>query len=223
MARDARSFRWLVPAASTYALFLVAAVTLLAIPGPAVLYVVGRSIEGGRRAGLVSVLGIGTGTLFHVAAAAIGVSSLLVASATAFDVVRYAGAAYLIALGLRRLLASPPTAGAEREGSTTLRRLFLHGVVVNVLNPKTALFFFAFLPQFVDPARGAVAAQVFVLGLTFVLLGLLSDGLYAVTAGAAAERLRGSRTFARAERWVSGTVYVGLGVAAAVSGPHRRR
>ena len=223
MAREARSFRWLVPAASTYALFLVAAVTLLAIPGPAVLYVVGRSIEGGRRAGLASVLGIGTGTLFHVAAAAIGVSSLLVASATAFDVVRYAGAVYLIALGLRRLLASPSAAASEREGGTNLRRLFLHGVVVNVLNPKTALFFFAFLPQFVQPARGAVATQVFVLGLTFALLGLLSDGLYAVTAGAAAERLRGSRAFAWAERWVSGTVFVGLGVAAAVSGPHRRR
>jgi threonine/homoserine/homoserine lactone efflux protein len=213
-----------VPAASTFALFLVAGVTLLAIPGPAVLYVVGRSIEGGRRAGLVSVLGIGTGTLFHVAAAAIGVSSLLVASATAFDVVRYAGAAYLVALGLRRLLTrTRPAATEDDEGGGSLRRLFLHGVVVNVLNPKTALFFFAFLPQFVDPARGAVAAQVFVLGLTYVLLGLLSDGLYAVTAGAAADRLRGSRAFARAERWVSGTVLVGLGVAAAVSGPHRRR
>ena len=213
-----------MPAASTFALFLVAAVTLLAIPGPAVLYVVGRSIEGGRRAGLVSVLGIGTGTLFHVAAAAIGVSSLLVASATAFDVVRYAGAAYLIALGLRRLLTRPRPVAAERdEGGGSLHRLFLHGVVVNVLNPKTALFFFALLPQFVEPARGAVAAQVFVLGLTFALLGLLSDGLYAVTAGVAADRLRGSRAFARAERWVSGTVFVGLGVAAAVSGPHRRR
>jgi threonine/homoserine/homoserine lactone efflux protein len=191
--------------------------------GPAVLYVVGRSIEGGRLAGLVSVLGIGTGTLFHVAAAAIGVSSLLVASATAFDVVRYAGAAYLIALGLRRILTRPRPERAERGTGGGLRRLFLHGVVVNVLNPKTALFFFAFLPQFVDPARGAVAGQVFVLGLTFALLGLLSDGLYALAAGAAATRLRGSRAFTRAERYVSGGVFLGLGVAAAVSVPHRRR
>jgi len=205
-----------VPSASSYALFVIAALTLLVIPGPAVLYIVGQSIDGGRRAGVVSVLGITTGTLVHIAAAAVGLSALLMSSAVAFNAVRYAGAAYLILLGIRRLLSRDEAVVVERP-PRTLRRAYTRGIVVNVLNPKTALFFLAFLPQFVDVSRGHVWLQIVVLGLTMAGLGLLSDGTYALVAGTVAERLRGRRRFLEAQRWVSGGVLVGLGAAAAAA------
>ena len=210
-----------MPAPSTYALYILAALILLAIPGPAVLFVVAQSIGRGRQVGLVSVLGLHAGTLVHVAAAALGISSLLIASATAFSVVRYAGAAYLIFLGLRRLLRRETLATATADSTTGLGRHFRQGFIVNVLNPKTALFFFAFLPQFVDPARGLVALQVAVLGLTFVVLGLVTDSIWALASSSAGERLRRSRRFPAVERYATGSVLVGLGVATAVSGPHR--
>jgi threonine/homoserine/homoserine lactone efflux protein len=206
-----------VPSVSTYALFVVAALTLLAIPGPAVLYIVGQSIDGGRRAGIVSVLGITTGTLVHIAAAAVGLSALVMSSALAFNVVRYAGAAYLIVIGLRRLLGRGVEQASAERPERSLRRAYTRGVVVNVLNPKTALFFLAFLPQFVNVSRGSVALQIVLLGLTFAMLGLLSDGTYAVVAGTIADRLRDSRRFLAAQRWISGTVFVGLGAAAAAT------
>src|SRR5712671_1408526 len=136
-------------------------------PGPAVLYIVTRSVEQGRRAGLVSVLGICTGTLAHVAAAALGISALLVASTNAFNVLRYLGAAYLIVLGIRTLSKRETAAGAVEVPPASLRRIFAQGVIVNLLNPHTALFFFAFLPQFVDPSKGAVPVQIVTLGLLF--------------------------------------------------------
>jgi threonine/homoserine/homoserine lactone efflux protein len=210
----------LVPSPTTYALFVLAALALLVIPGPAVLYVVAQSVGGGRRAGLASVLGLHTGTLVHIAAAAAGISGLIVASSTAFSVVKYAGAAYLIVLGLRRLATRERV--VETVPVVDHRRLFRDGIVVNVLNPKTALFFLAFLPQFVDP-RGSVPLEVVALGLTFLGLGLVTDSLWAVGAGAAGERLRRSRVFPRVERWVSGSIFVALGVATAVAGAHRSR
>ena len=202
--------------------FAVAAVLLLVTPGPAVLYIVARSIHEGRRAGLVSVLGVHGGTLVHIAAAAAGLSALLTASATAFAAVKYLGAAYLIYLGVRRLLDRPKAVAAAVPAVRSLRRAFLDGVVINVLNPKTALFFLAFLPQFVDPGRGHVGAQILGLGLLFVALGLLSDGLYALGAGTAAEWLRARPRFVARERWVSGSMYIGLGVVAALSSSHRK-
>jgi threonine/homoserine/homoserine lactone efflux protein len=213
-----------MPDASTLALFAVAAVTLLVIPGPSVLYIVTRSLDQGRAAGLVSVGGIHVGTLVHVAAAALGLSALLVSSATAYHAVRWLGAAYLIWLGVRRLLArdedglgaaAGPGPGSRRVG---LRRIFAQGVVVNVLNPKTALFFFAFLPQFVDTARGSVPFQVLVFGVAFVLLGLLSDGTYALLASTGAGWLRRRPGAARASRLVSGGVLISLGVTTALAG-----
>jgi threonine/homoserine/homoserine lactone efflux protein len=213
-----------MPEASTLALFGVAAITLLVIPGPSVLYIVTRSLDQGRAAGLVSVGGIHVGTLVHVAAAAFGLSALLVSSATAYHAVRWLGAAYLIWLGVRRLLArdedglgaaAGPGAGSRRVG---LRRIFAQGVVVNVLNPKTALFFFAFLPQFVDTARGSVPFQVLVFGVAFVLLGLVSDGAYALLASTGAGWLRRRRGVARASRLVSGGVLISLGVTTALAG-----
>jgi threonine/homoserine/homoserine lactone efflux protein len=194
-------------------LFCGAALALLAIPGPAVLYIVVQSAERGRRVGLASVGGIHVGSLVHVAAATAGLSALIVASAVAFSVVKYAGAAYLVYLGVRKLLERTPIEHVERRREP-LRRAFLRGIVVNVLNPKTALFFLAFLPQFVDPDRGAVWSQVLVLGLLFVALGLLSDSLYALAAGTVGGLLRRRR---EALRYGSGVVYIGLGAAAALA------
>jgi threonine/homoserine/homoserine lactone efflux protein len=206
------------PDAETLALFLAAAVALLVVPGPAVVYIVAQSIDQGRLAGLVSTLGIGVGSLVHVAAAAIGLSSLLVSSAEAYTVVKYAGAAYLVFLGVRRLLGGDEPFDPEVRKRKPLSRLFRQGVVVNVLNPKTALFFFAFLPQFVDVDEGAVGAQIAVLGVIFVLLGLVSDGTYALVAGTFSGWLRGSAQVLRVQRYLSGTIFVVLGVATALSG-----
>ena len=201
-----------VPDSHSLWLFSGAALALLLIPGPAVLYVVAQSAEHGRAAGLVSVTGVHLGTLVHVAAAAVGLSALIVSSAFAFSVVKYAGAAYLVYLGVRRFLKREPAELLPTKDAP-LRGLFWQGVVVNVLNPKTALFFLAFLPQFVDPEK-TVWTQVLVLGLTFVALGFLSDGVYALTAGTLARWLRERR---RLLRYASGTVFVGLGVSSALA------
>ena len=210
-----------MPDASTLALFSVAALALIVVPGPAVLYIVAQSLDRGRVAGLVSALGVAAGGLVHVTAAAIGLSSLLVSSATAFAVVKYAGAAYLIGMGLHTVLVrrDEPLPG-EPTAERRLRRRFWQGMVVNVLNPKTALFFFAFLPQFVDPDGGSAALQIGVLGLVFVVLAVVSDSLWALAAGTAAGRLRGSRRFAAVRRYVSGSVFVGLGTLTALAKRH---
>jgi len=204
-------------------LFVLAALVLLLTPGPAVLYIVARSIDQGRRAGLVSMLGVHAGTLVHIAAAAAGVSALLAASATAFSAVKYLGAAYLVYLGVRRILERAPAAGAGAARERRLRRAFLDGVVVNVLNPKTALFFLAFLPQFVDVSRGHVGTQILVLGGIFVALGLITDGGFALTARTAAQWLRGHPKFLASERWISGGMYIGLGAAAALTSGQPKR
>lgn len=201
-----------MPAPSTLAVFSLAALALLAVPGPAVLYIVTQSIRDGRQAGLVSMLGIQTGALVHVTAAALGLSALLASSAVAFDAVKFAGAAYLIFLGVRRLLGRDEPDVSEPGERRELRRLYRQGIVVNVLNPKTALFFLALLPQFVNPSNGPVVVQVLVLGLVFILLAIVSDGLWALAAGTFGERLRGSRAFARVHRYVSGGIFLGLGL-----------
>jgi threonine/homoserine/homoserine lactone efflux protein len=209
-----------MPDATTFGLFVAAALALLLMPGPAVIYVVTRSVDQGRPAGLASVLGVGIGSLVHIAFAAVGLSALLASSAAAFGVVKWLGAAYLIWLGLQRLLTRGEDAPAAVEPDH-LSRIFLQGVVVNVLNPKTALFFLAFLPQFVDPSRGPVWIQVSVLGLTLASLGLLTDGLYALLGGTAADWLRQrseSVSLRRMRRYVPGRVYIALGVVTVVSG-----
>jgi threonine/homoserine/homoserine lactone efflux protein len=212
-----------IVAPDRYGLFVAAALALLVVPGPAVLYVVTRSIHQGRRAGLVSVLGIHLGTLVHIAAATAGLSALLVSSATAFTAVKLAGAAYLIGLGLWTLCSPRAAAEIVLGGERRLRRVFAQGVVVNVLNPKTALFFLAFLPQFVDRQRGHATVQIALLGLTFAALGMITDSLWALGAGTAGDVLRRSRHFARVQRYVSGSVFVGLGVIAAFAGSGRER
>jgi threonine/homoserine/homoserine lactone efflux protein len=212
-----------MPSPTTYGLFILTALALLAIPGPAVLYVVSRSIDQGRNAGLASVAGITTGTVVHVTLAAIGLSSLVLASHVAFDAVRYAGAAYLIFLGVRRLVTRNADDGVQAAPHRTRRDLYTQGFVVNLTNPKTIVFIFAFIPQFVDVGAGHVWLQITALGVTFAVLGFLSDSCYAFVAGSIADRLRGTPVVARIERWFGGTVLIGLGVAAALVAPHRSR
>ena len=211
----------MIPDVSSLGLFVAAALALLLVPGPAVLYIVARSVDQGRSAGLVSVLGVHLGSLVHVTAAAVGLSSLLVSSAVAFTAVKYAGAAYLIYLGIRALVAREEPKAVEVRAAP-LRTLLRQGAIVNILNPKTALFFLAFLPQFVDPDAGYVGLQLAFLGLVFVALGLVTDSLYALAAGTAGQWLRSSRFFVGARRWVSGTVFIGLGLATALSGSRQK-
>ncbi len=204
---------------ATLPVFMLAALVLLLTPGPAVLYILARSLDQGRLAGLVSVLSIEVGNFMHVVAATLGLSALLLSSALAFTVVKYLGAAYLIYLGARRLLARDEAAPGVRVQPQSLRRIFGQGVVVATLNPKTALFFLAFLPQFVEPARGAVALQFFLLGGVFVSMAVVTDSLYALLAGIVGQWLSGGRGAAslRAERYLVGGVYIGLGVTAALT------
>ena len=194
-------------------LFGLAALALLLIPGPSVLFVVFQSAEQGRRVGLASVAGIHLGTLVHVAAASAGLSAVIVASSLAFSVVKYAGAAYLVYLGVRKLLERDRETPVDRVREP-LRRAFVRGAVVNILNPKTALFFLAFLPQFVAPDRGGVWSQALVLGFVFVGLGLVTDSLYALAAGTIGGLLRRRRN---AVRYCSGIVFIALGATAALA------
>jgi threonine/homoserine/homoserine lactone efflux protein len=202
------------PGSGTVWLFCVTAVALLLIPGPAVLYVVTQGAGQGRRVGLASVAGIHVGTLAHVAAATVGLSALIVASAVAFSAVKYAGAVYLVYVGVRKLLGRDDAPDEAGERRVSYRRAFTRGAIVNVLNPKTALFFLALLPQFVDPGRGGVWSQALVLGLVFVGLGLVTDSLYALAAGTVGGVLRRRRS---AMRYGSGLVFIGLGTAAALA------
>ncbi|MDF2706833.1 MAG: RhtB family transporter [Nonomuraea muscovyensis] len=199
-----------MPDLVTLSLFAAATLALLVVPGPAVLFIVTRSVAQGRSAGLVSVLGVHAGSLVHVAAAALGVSALLAASATAFTVVKWVGVAYLVWLGARKLLRRGGAEEAVEVGEHSRRRMFWEGFVVNVLNPKTAIFFLAFLPQFTDPAAGPVAAQILVLGVVWIVLGMASDGTYAVLASTLAGRIRGSVRARRRLDVGSGVVYLGL-------------
>jgi threonine/homoserine/homoserine lactone efflux protein len=210
-----------MPDVSTLLLFAGASLALLAIPGPAVIYVVTRSLDQGRTAGIVSMIGVETGTFTHAVAAAAGLTGLIAASVTAFTVVKYAGAAYLLYLGVRKLLERPEDPGQVAVSGRS--QLYLKGMLVQLLNPKIAIFFVAFLPQFVDSSHGPIATQILILGTIFTLLAVLSDGAYVLLAGAVGSWLR---TGQRARSWLaklSGGVYIGLGVTAALSGTGHSR
>jgi threonine/homoserine/homoserine lactone efflux protein len=213
-----------MPSLTTLLVFAAAALALVAIPGPNHIYIVTRSVAQGRRVGLASALGVETGTLVHITAATVGLSALIASSAIAFNVVRYLGAAYLAFLGLRALLTDHGAQledGAPRAGST--RRAYLDGILVNVLNPKVALFFLAFLPQFVDPRRGATATQILVLGLVIFVIATTSDIAYALAAGALGAWLRGRPVFVRRQRYLTGAIYLSLAAVASLAGGERRR
>lgn len=196
-----------------------AAIIFALVPGPAVVFIVTRSVDQSRRAGIASGLGVGLGNQALVVAAAFGLSALLATSEIAYNVVRFAGAAYLVYLGVRRLLDRSVPGEAGDVVPKPLSRLFGQGVVVGVLNPKAALFFFSFLPQFVDQSHGAVAAQMLVLGTLVVAITFLSDCMYATLAGGVAQSLLRKPKIVRRQQIVAGFVYIGLGVAAALSGP----
>lgn len=207
-----------MPDTQTLVIFFVATLALLVVPGPAVLYIVARGIDQGRTAGLASAVGIATGSLFHVVAAALGLSAILASSALAFSVVKYLGAAYLIFLGLRTLLTRPEATESIDRQPRTIRQLYTQGVVVQILNPKIALFFLAFLPQFVNPTRGSVTLQTLFFGGLLMLMGLCTDSTYALISGSAGEWLKRQQAFATAQRYVAGIVFIGLGMTTALTG-----
>ena len=198
--------------------FLGASLALLLVPGPAVLYITARSANQGRLAGLVSVLAIETANFLQAVAATLGLSAILLSSALAFDVVKYLGAAYLIYLGVRKLLIREEETANGDVKPESLSRIYWQGFAINMLNPKTALFYFAFLPQFVDPAKGNVTAQTLLLGAIFVGMAFITDSLYALVASSLAERLRGNLHYQKGQRYFAGLVYLGLGITTALTG-----
>ncbi|MBB4705762.1 LysE family translocator [Sphaerisporangium siamense] len=204
-------------APSTLVVFSLAALALVAVPGPNALYITARGIAQGRAAAIASAVGVETGTLVHIAAASAGLSYLIARSAAAFTAVKWAGVAYLVYLGVRTLADRGHQAG-QAATPQPLPRVFLEGVVVNVLNPKVILFFLAFLPQFVDPAAGSPALQIIVLGLTLLAFGIVTDLVYAVGASMLSRAMRRRSGLLR---YISGFVYLGLGVATALTGGAR--
>ena len=211
-----------VPSLSALELFAIAAFALIVIPGPAVLYIVSQSVGHGRRGGLAAVFGVEIGAFTHVAGAALGVSAIIASSATAFSVLKFAGGAYLIVLGIKRLRERDSAALPGGESGRPHSSIFKQGMIVSALNPKTALFFLAFLPQFIDPDRGHVALQAMILGFVFVAIATVSDAVWAIGAGSLAGVLKASERARRLERWASGTILIGLGFLATLAHPARR-
>jgi len=199
-----------MPEKTAFLTFLVAALMLNIAPGPDMLYVIGRSVGQGRKAGVVSALGIFAGCWLHILAAAVGIAALLRSSPLAFNIVRYAGAGYLFYLGVKIILQRGHLEARELAPET-LGNIFRQGVITNVLNPKVALFFLAFLPQFIDATRGSAALQIVLLGLIFDAGGTLVNLLVAYAGGTAGEQLRRSPRLAQIQKWFTGLVFIGLG------------
>lgn len=215
-----------LPSMAALALFVPTVVAVVAVPGPNMLLILSRGIGQGRRAAFASALGVELGTMVHVLGTVVGVSALIAASATAFDVVKYAGAAYLVYLGIRTLVSKGGSLGEGPAGSDSPRSvgtLLRQGALVNVLNPKVALFFLALLPQYVDPERGSVASQTLVLGLVFFAIALAMDLVYAVASVGVGVWLARSVRFARVQKYITGCTYLLLGISAAFAQPAGRR
>ena len=196
--------------------FAVASVALLVIPGPAVIYIVNRSVADGRQIGLAAVVGLELGTFMHVLAATVGLSAILATSENAFNVVKYLGASYLILIGLRTLTRKPEAISTSAS-SMTQSQAFRQGFIINMLNPKIALFFLSFLPQFIDPNISSNARQSLILGSVFVLCGFVIDGIYALTASSLREVLVRGKALPFIQQYVAGVVFVLLGVAAGLA------
>lgn len=199
------------------ALFTTAAAVLVFTPGPNTFYIIARSLQQGRLAGAFSSLGVQLGTFIHMVIAALGLSALIVSSELVFNIVKYAGAAYLFYLGLQTFRAKKGLDMAATEDHKTLSHIFRQGVIVNLLNPKTALFFFAFMPQFINPHQEPVALQILVLGLILILLGTTSDMLYALTAGSLGTWLRKNPKMLLAQQYFAAATYLTLALLTALS------
>jgi len=202
-------------------LFITGAFIIIVIPGPNILYLIARSIHQGRLAGFVSVLGIEAATLVHICAATLGLTSLLLSSAIAFTVVKYAGAAYLVYLGVRKLFERPEERQEELRATEGLKRVFIQGFIVNLLNPKTAMFFLAFLPQFVDAGREHATVQIISFGAILVVLAIIVEVAYVLLSSQLRPWLRGNRHFS-IRRYLAGSAYIGLGLTTALSGSSHR-
>lgn len=210
-----------LPAPEAFLAFTIAGLTLLLIPGPAVMYITALGLREGRQPAVAAAVGLGIGNFMHVLAATLGLSALLMSSALAFSAVKYVGAAYLIYLGIQTLRNRSEPPGSVAVVRTTARREFRRGIVVNTFNPKVAIFFLAFVPQFIDPNRSSVAVQVLLLGTWFVVLGIVTDAVYGITAGELGAWLRGREGVQRAIQKLSGVTYLVLGLFAAVSSVDR--
>jgi threonine/homoserine/homoserine lactone efflux protein len=205
-----------VPDLNSLISFAVASVALLVIPGPAVIYIVNRSVADGRQIGLAAVVGLELGTFMHVLAATVGLSAILATSENAFNVVKYLGASYLVLIGLRTLTRKPEAISTSAS-SMTQSQAFRQGFIINTLNPKIALFFLSFLPQFIDPNISSNARQSLILGSVFVLCGFVIDGIYALTASSLREVLVKGKALPFIQQYVAGVVFVLLGAAAALA------
>lgn len=203
---------------ASLAVFVSATLALLLAPGPVVLYIVALSLRQGRAAGFVSLLGIGLASLLHILFAALGLSALLLRSALAYSIIKYLGAAYLIFLGIRALTARARPSDVQSIPLMSWAQIFGQGFVVNMTNPKTALFFLSFLPQFADPSRGPVALQIIILGAIFVGMSIATDSMYILVAGTVGQMMSGNLRLARVQKILAGTTYIGLGLLAALSG-----
>jgi threonine/homoserine/homoserine lactone efflux protein len=201
---------------STLATFAAVVLGLFLIPGPAVLMTLGRAAGGGRRVGVATGLGIATGDLGHAAMATFGLSALLMTSALAFQVVKYVGAAYLVYLGVRAFIEKSGALNLPHSASISTRRAFRQGVFAELLNPKTALFFLAFLPQFVHRGSGTVIAQLAILGLVFALMSAAYTSLIALCAGAFSRLLKRHQGIGRWQGKAVGTLYIALGARVAL-------
>lgn len=201
--------------------FISTSLIILVIPGPAVLYIITRSISQGRAAGVVSVLGVNLAALTYTVAAAFGLTAILLTSVVAFNVVKFAGAAYLIYLGVQQFLSKTKLEPLEIK-SERLPRIFIQGYIVNILNPKMAFFTFAFLPQFIDPNYGNATLQILFLGILFAVMAVLSDGVYAFLASWLRPWLEHNIQFLKKQKYVTGTVYIGLGITAALTGSRHK-
>ena len=197
---------------TSFALFFVASWALIITPGPDMLYVITRGITQGRTAGLLSAVGVTSGILIHTTFAALGLSMLLQTSAVVFSLVKYAGAAYLVYLGVRAFLSKESIALEKQAQPMNLRAVFVQGFLSNVLNPKVALFFLAFLPQFIDGSSGSTTLQIILLGGTFAVFGVLFLSIVGYSSGWIGSWLDRKPALASRLRWVTGSVLVGLGV-----------
>ncbi|MBB6671982.1 LysE family translocator [Cohnella nanjingensis] len=201
---------------SALAAFVVVVLGLFLIPGPAVLLTITRTVQGGRKGGIMTGLGIATGDLIHTLFAAVGLSAILMTSSLAFNFVKYAGVAYLLYLGIKAILEKPADPELPKIPPVSPRKAYGQAIMIEVLNPKTSLFFLAFLPQFVHPDRGSSIVQFLVLGLIFVLLSAIYTTVIAVSVRALGRVVKRVSWIGRLSGKIVGTIYIGLGVRVAL-------